>query len=355
MRRRSPTPPSLAVRRPGAAVLSLALLLVPAVPALAVDGVIEINQARALAGSGAGDAPGFPVTLSAAGSYRLTGNLEVDTLDTTAIAVDADDVSIDLNGFVIRNRTPCRPDCGAAGSGVGVDASGRENLAVSNGTIIGMGNAAVLSGDDSQVSRLRVIGNGGAGIVVGDRGSVRDSTVDGAGGVGIQTGSNGGVFASAVAGTGSQGIRMGQGSTVAGSRIQNAGGNGIEIDGKRGSVIGNVVLQSGGIGVMLGDGVVAQNVISASTFTAIYMFGGSGGGVIQGNQLSEGTSGADVVSVPGTVLRGNAFRGNSALAINGSNDDGYEGNVFSGNAGSPQVVAAEQIGPNLCDGNTTCP
>ena len=41
---------------------ALAVVLVLADPALAVDGVIEINQARAAAGNvTVGDAPGFPV------------------------------------------------------------------------------------------------------------------------------------------------------------------------------------------------------------------------------------------------------------------------------------------------------
>ena len=44
----------------------------------ASDGVIEINQARALQGGVTeGDTPGFPVTISQSGSYRLTGNLTV--------------------------------------------------------------------------------------------------------------------------------------------------------------------------------------------------------------------------------------------------------------------------------------
>ena len=51
-------------------------MLASAQRAFAVDGVIEINQARALAGGVLGDAirdpPGFPVTIDRSGSYRLT-------------------------------------------------------------------------------------------------------------------------------------------------------------------------------------------------------------------------------------------------------------------------------------------
>ena len=55
-------------------------------PALAADGVIEINQAAVLEGGVTpSDTPGFPVTLDASGSYILTGNLVVPNTNTTAI------------------------------------------------------------------------------------------------------------------------------------------------------------------------------------------------------------------------------------------------------------------------------
>jgi hypothetical protein len=70
-------------------------------PALAVDGVIEINQARALAGSvSPGDGAGFPISLNQRASYRLTSNLDVP-FSTDGIEVNVDDVTIDLNGFSI--------------------------------------------------------------------------------------------------------------------------------------------------------------------------------------------------------------------------------------------------------------
>src|SRR5208283_2371136 len=68
----------------------------------AVDGVVLIDQNRALAGGiTPGDTPGFPVTISQTGSYRLTGNLTVPDVNTGGIVVTADHVTIDLNGFSI--------------------------------------------------------------------------------------------------------------------------------------------------------------------------------------------------------------------------------------------------------------
>lgn len=70
--------------------------------ARADDGRIEINQARALAGAIApGDTANFPITIDAAGSYVLTGDLTVPA-NTTGIQITASDVSLDLNGFAVR-------------------------------------------------------------------------------------------------------------------------------------------------------------------------------------------------------------------------------------------------------------
>ena len=52
------------------------LLLALAGPALAVDGVVEINQTCAVqTGCFSGDTAGYPVTITQPGSYRLTSNL----------------------------------------------------------------------------------------------------------------------------------------------------------------------------------------------------------------------------------------------------------------------------------------
>jgi hypothetical protein len=69
------------------ACLLLLLLLVVASRAVAIDGVLEINQTCAVnTGCFAGDAPGFPVTISATGSYELTSNLTATANNTDGIS-----------------------------------------------------------------------------------------------------------------------------------------------------------------------------------------------------------------------------------------------------------------------------
>jgi hypothetical protein len=123
----------MSVRRNKARLMATAgaLTVWLAAPVWAVDGVIEINQAKVKAGGGH-----FPFVITQPGSYRLTSNLDVTDAtarasgvsaeNTTAISVPTgvDNVTIDLNGFAILG--PCAgASIGAAsspqGSGVGID------------------------------------------------------------------------------------------------------------------------------------------------------------------------------------------------------------------------------------------
>jgi hypothetical protein len=74
--------------------------------AWAVDGVILIDQNRALAGNVTpGDGAGFPITISQPGSYRLTSNLNVPS-GFNGIEITSPNVTIDLNGFLVSTPDP---------------------------------------------------------------------------------------------------------------------------------------------------------------------------------------------------------------------------------------------------------
>ena len=116
---------------------SLILFFGACLPALAADGVVEINQAKALAGGvTAGDTAGFPVTLFANGSYVLTSDLDLATPgaapNTHAIVVNAGNVTIDLNGFSIFGSTQCGPPhpvvCTTFGTGNGIEVPSTDHL-----------------------------------------------------------------------------------------------------------------------------------------------------------------------------------------------------------------------------------
>jgi hypothetical protein len=243
----------------------------------AVDGVVLIDQNRALAGNVTpGDTPGFPVTISQPGSYRLSGNLTVPDSLTTAVQITANDVTLDLNGFSIIGPTVCTPNptmCNFSGGGVGVHAGSftvgvvaPNGVKVMNGTVRGMGFHGVrLIGNQTVVERVIAHSNGGPGIVVGD-GSVIDSvaSLNGSGAalvgaivrgstavenatVGIFLRNNGVASGNVANANGSDGLRVTTGTAV-GNTANNNKGFGIDAACPS-SITGNTVVgnQSGSI------------------------------------------------------------------------------------------------------------
>jgi hypothetical protein len=140
----------------------------------AVDGVILIDQNRALVGGVTpGDLPGFPVTISQSGSYRLSGNLTVTDTNTDAISITADNVTIDLNGFSIIGPTVCTgtpvTSCSPTPTppfGVGVRANFHRSITVLNGSVRGMGLGIFLNGSGGYVEKVHADSNSQLGISV---------------------------------------------------------------------------------------------------------------------------------------------------------------------------------------------
>jgi parallel beta-helix repeat protein len=145
-----------------AAFFAAVIVLGLAEAASAVDGTIEINQAKANA------AGGLPYNITASESYRLTGNLTVPT-GFTGILVNASQVVIDLNGFSI---------IGPGGGANGITAnSGFVETTVENGTITGMGQGISLK-DNSIVKSVHVDSNTSDGITVGNNSVVEGCTAN---------------------------------------------------------------------------------------------------------------------------------------------------------------------------------
>lgn len=155
----------------------------------ASDGVIEINaDCATVSGCVAGDTSGYPVTISDPGSYRLTGNLTTADLNQTLIDVNADHVTIDLNGFTLSGPVTCSgtlPTCSdSAANGRGIDANFHDYIYVHNGSIKGMGGEGIVAGASARLERMTVAENSRDGVFVGSgavihRVSVRANRFDG--------------------------------------------------------------------------------------------------------------------------------------------------------------------------------
>jgi hypothetical protein len=138
-------------------------------PAFAADDEIPISQEGAIAGGVTpGDAPGFPVTLSTPGRYRLMANL-TPTPGADGIVIDADNVTLDFHGHTLDGG-------GSGGSGV---ASGRDSIEIRDGVITGFQYFAIdsrASGKFWAISGMRVVANG-LGVTAGAYARVVGNTI----------------------------------------------------------------------------------------------------------------------------------------------------------------------------------
>ena len=125
--------------------------------AQAEDGQTIINQTKALAGDVTpGDAPGFPITLTREGSYRLSSNLSVPA-NTEGIVVAANYVTIDLNGFRISGA--------GSGNGISDGNTPRKMTAIRNGSISNFNSGIRMQNSiASYVDAIRVRNNTAFGI-----------------------------------------------------------------------------------------------------------------------------------------------------------------------------------------------
>lgn len=250
--------------------------------AYAVDGQILINQQKAQTGSVTpGDAPGFPVTLSQPGSYRLSGNLTVPDQNTTAIQVAVDNVTIDLNGFSILG-----PNI-ANGFGEGISASSYTNVAVLNGTVRGMGSRGVFLGNKARAEGLRLISNSD-GIQVGVDSLVREVTALANRVTGIYVFGKSTVANSVANQNGWEGIFAGDDCLIEGNTVQRNGSYGISVGGSS-TLLHNTISGNGDFGVLAGSRTgYAGNVISDNKVV-------SGPQVSGGLQMGTNVCGSDTV------------------------------------------------------------
>jgi hypothetical protein len=287
---------------PTRAYFPIAAALLLSSPALATDGVLEINQTCAVeTGCFAADAPGLPVTIhrDQPGSYRLTSNLTSDDPAVSIIEVYDAHARIDLNGFTLSGPASCSGfgptlTCSPPGSGRGVTvvpASEVPGVQVRNGVVRGMASSGITLGPEARVEDVLVVSNGVLGISVASRSHVSECQVlrNGASGIASTTSS----------------LRANE---IAGNRIA------------------GVSAENGGI--------VERNVINGNGSYPIKTdnFPNSGGVLVVDNTV---TGNADLASLDAT--------------------DSYARNNFRGNGSGAQVSGGVNAGGNVCNGSLTCP
>jgi parallel beta-helix repeat protein len=139
----------------------------------------------------------------------------------SGISIEAENVALDLNGFVITG----------AGSGFprGV-ISLEDNVSVSNGTVRSMYNGLHLQGEGARVERMYLLGNIAAGALVGAGATVSNNTITGNGSSGISAQASCLITHNSIRDGGSHGISTGSGCTVTGNTLSDNAGFGVNFN-----------------------------------------------------------------------------------------------------------------------------
>lgn len=305
-------------------MLAGAILTGAALPALAADGVLEINQTCAEGpGCFPGDSAGFPVQLANPGSYHLTGNLTVDDEATNAIRIMAAHITIDLGGFTISGPAVCSGEpvtsCTNAGTGDGILAANNpdnfHDITIRNGDIRGMGDDAISLQNIGgvHVDGVRAVGNAGFGFKLGPRAQITNSLA---------------------ASNLENGISASTASRVHGSTSMHNGGIGMNLAGGITIVTDSLSINNGNIGLNCGAAETDTCTIDGVTSSQNENFG-----MTLGNHA---------------ILRGSNITANANGQVIFNGEGGYVGNVISG--GTPvSGTGAVELGLNLCNGDTSCP
>lgn len=295
------------------------ILLTLAFPAFAGDGVLEINQTCAVqTGCFPGDTAGFPVTISASGSYRLTSNLNYPSATADAINLAASDVALDLNGNTIKGTNTC-----TVGPSGWVTSCSESSF---------FGGAIVPAGVRHRVTNGRVVGARGIGIRLGDASEVRN----------VQ-----------VSDCSDDGIRVGWRSSI--SSVSAIGNGGSGIVGQQGSVLvrDSIAINNGFEGIFLSVGSISSgNMANANELFGITVGAGS---TASGN-TANGNGQSGIRSDLGSTISGNTVLGNAGFGLSLGPQSGYRENVISSNTGGTvDGTGLVNLGSNACNGSATCP
>ncbi len=286
----------------------------------AVDGVIEINQAKALVGGvTTGDAAGFPVSINDVGSYRLTSNLIPPGPLANAVEINASAVVLDLNGFAIDGGTSCTvsggvpssvncttggfTNAGIAGTAVGgvtirngfighttgaaIDLSSTQGVMLQD-LVVGQSASAfycIRLGLGSTVLRIRAGVCNGSVLVMGASAQVYDSRAGGSNLEGMYLGTASRVRDSEASSNATSGIRC-EGSCVLTDNLTLANGiHGIYVTTTDSALSGNVSNFNAGYGAsLIGGSNYGENVFQTNGTGPVT------GGVSRGNNTCNGVS-----------------------------------------------------------------
>jgi len=289
--------------------------------------------------------PQLPHTITASGSYYLGANL-TGIAGQHGLTIDADDVTIDLNGFAL---------VGVPGSLEGIVVAGTHiNLGIHNGTVRDWGQHGIMldGGKNAVIEGVRMSGNGQSGIFADDTTVIRScvSVSNGRDGIvgrtivvvdcnvndntedGIEVGI-GSVVANCVAtNSGFRGIASSSRTTIVGcSSSSNQHGIAVFPDS---TVSGCTVSENSSGGIAVQERCTVRDCSSTGNGTFGIGVTGAGGARLDGNNVADNASGIDASASLGNLIIRNSAAGN-----------GTNYNILPGNDVGPIGSAATSTSP----------
>lgn len=273
-------------------------------------GVLLFLGAVAWAGDGQTDIATLPYTISQPGSYIVTDDLTLTTLDTNGITITTDSVTLDLNGHCLTGPGKA---AGSSGDGIYVNPS-HYNIAIRNGTIRDWRGYGVYANQalNSQLESLRCYNNGQYGMGAGSCSKVIGNTCRQNGGRGIYANPSCTVTGNTCEYNGDDGIYAGSGSTVAFNTCGSNDDDGIQANFS--AITGNTCYSNTGDGIQVAYNCrVVDNTCNINGYST-----GDGAGIhatgfrntIEHNMVTENDRGLDLDSA-NNIVSGNALISNT--------------------------------------------
>jgi hypothetical protein len=273
----------------------------------------------------------LPLTINKSGSYYLVEDITFTTMNTNAITIEANDVTIDLNGFKIQG-----PASGTTGTGILKSGIGFVSATVMNGTVLKFQDGVNLGGSGNRVINVTAKNNPGNGIQAGDRAFISQCSAFDNGPAGIKAGDDGVIKYCISHGNNyymfpiwfGNGIEVDKGCTIIGCTASYNRINGIQAN--ENAVIVDCTLNGNeGNGIFAHYSKISNCTITDNTLKGIYT---NFGCLIVGNVL-EGNNMGVLLGNNGNVVRNNHFVGNVTYGLNVVSADNYSAqNTFYDNS-----------------------
>ena len=311
--------------------------------------------------------------INESGSYYLTGNITISVGNVDGIQIDANNVTLDLNGYTLDGD-----DTGSDGIFVVGDHS---NIIIKNGVVANWDRQGVLAStaDQSIFIDLIVRNNNGNGLVADDNCLVYRCAAEGNRFTGLGVGTGGIIFESTASNNTIDGLKCGFGGIIinctsanneanginlgTGSRVENCntfvnGENGIRVGGINGQVINCIANENRGNGIEVSNYSLIINC-TANKNGQCWLDGngcdgitddGAGIRVLSNTQVINNTCNDNImgirVSGSDTYVSGNHCEGNRHAGIAATSSGSFVIRNFARNNGFNPVQGLTDAGNN---------